>query len=310
MTSITNTSTNTGSDVNISINNSTQNNSVNKDVDSKFNDSNDTTYKLPEDAKNLLIQQRDNLKYIVKGLTSKKGFGDVDILPKLNHPNIIKLIKVLNSDEIRLIGPKDSYWEKAVHLEYMNQGDLIDYVAKHHDEKTYNRDIVFILKSIASGIKYLHDLGVVHRDIKPDNILLNLSNSLNPQSSTLEVKISDFECAIVPAPMQICRPTGTIAYAAPESFNHGKLTTKFDIYGFAGVLYALLHRVTPWYAYDDNAITLMLKSGLNPFTNSNFTPMGYVDTRLILLCADCYHHDPEKRPNIDDIISRLNTIKS
>ena len=79
----------------------------------------------------------------------------------INHKNIIKLIDTFENEEYIFIV-----------MEYMKGGNLTSYLKKKHfcisERKTKE-----IIKQIAEGISYLHNYGIIHRDIKSDNILLS-----------------------------------------------------------------------------------------------------------------------------------------
>jgi serine/threonine protein kinase len=107
----------------------------------------------------------------------------------------VKLLETFDTDKHHLIV-----------MELCPGGDLLNYVRKRR--KLSEKYAKFVFKQIMEGIAYLHDNGVVHRDIKPDNILMN-----NDYSS---VALTDFGMAadVATTPTNIC---GTLAYVSPEA---------------------------------------------------------------------------------------------
>ena len=111
---------------------------------------------------------------------------ELSILKELNHPNIIKLIEILQSH--------NNYY---VVMEYCNGGSLSDCL------KNYGRPfpveiIQYIMRQIVEGLKYIHSHHIIHRDIKLDNILVNFKNKEDKLTNNLlnsEVKIIDFGLA-------------------------------------------------------------------------------------------------------------------
>ena len=112
---------------------------------------------------------------------------EINILSKLNHPNIIKfygLKKTLNN------------WYLIT--EFCNGGSLLDNLKKYwsHFRRPFSEDIVqYLMKQIVSALQYLHFNKIIHRDLKLDNILVNFpseydKNSLNMMKAV--VKIIDF----------------------------------------------------------------------------------------------------------------------
>ncbi|VDK76412.1 unnamed protein product [Litomosoides sigmodontis] len=123
---------------------------------------------------------------------------EIAILKKLNHPNIVKLVEVLND-------PNDKYFYMV--FELLENGPVLEIPTKNPlDERiawSYFRDIV-------KGLEYLHYQKIVHRDIKPSNLLL---------SKTGHVKISDFGISYEFQGIDafLSGTAGTPAFMAPEA---------------------------------------------------------------------------------------------
>ncbi|ETW07497.1 CAMKK protein kinase [Aphanomyces invadans] len=132
--------------------------------------------------------------------------AEIEIMRTLYHRNIVLLFEVINdpaSDKIYLI------------LEYMSKGPCMVYTPA---SKTFHSPITGgplteelakeHVRGIVQGVKYLHSRGVCHRDIKPDNILLNADNRCH---------LSDFGCAQCFLPTdRITNTLGTFQFFAPE----------------------------------------------------------------------------------------------
>ena len=120
-------------------------------------------------------------------------------LTQLNHPNILKIYDVV--DEGNLI------W---IFMEYCPEGDLKTFWGK----SSQNREQQFnIMIQIAEGLEYLHDNNVIHRDIKPGNILV-------ASSDPLVIKLTDFDLSKFLGDdyetSDMSSNVGTAAYKAPE----------------------------------------------------------------------------------------------
>jgi protein-serine/threonine kinase len=86
---------------------------------------------------------------------------EIDMLKMCQHPNIINIIDVYESlDYIFII------------LKYMEGGDLFDFLelTNHYIEEKF---ALKIFKQVVEGVKYLHDLGIIHRDLKIENIMMS-----------------------------------------------------------------------------------------------------------------------------------------
>lgn len=100
----------------------------------------------------------------------EKLFREVSIMKLLNHPNIVKLFEVIET-------------EKTLYLvmEYINNGEVFEYLVKNGRMKENIARQKF--KQIVSAVQYLHSKNIIHRDLKAENLLLD---------SNMDVKIVDF----------------------------------------------------------------------------------------------------------------------
>lgn len=100
----------------------------------------------------------------------EKLFREMSIMKLLNHPNIIKLFEVIET-------------EKTLYLvmEYVNNGEVFEYLEKNGRMKENIARQKF--RQIVSAVQYLHSKNIIHRDLKAENLLLD---------ANLDVKIIDF----------------------------------------------------------------------------------------------------------------------
>ncbi|WP_406375157.1 serine/threonine protein kinase [Streptomyces sp. NBC_00647] len=103
---------------------------------------------------------------------------------------------------------------------------------------------------IADALAAAHDLGVLHRDIKPGNIMVNRYGA---------AALTDFGLAAIPRPgreLSVTREALTPAYAPPEAFHLAEPTTTGDVYSLAATLYALLRGRPPHHPEDGTQLSL------------------------------------------------------
>lgn len=154
---------------------------------------------------------------------------EIETLRICQHQNIMRLYEVFeNADNIYLV------------LEYLAGGNLYNYAKERHYDIKEEKSKKFI-KSIATALNYMHKYGIIHRDIKPDNVVLA---SLSEHSG---VKIVDFGLAKILEPNELAsEPVGTLCYAAPEILLGSKYDKKVDLWSLGVLMYWLLSGSLPF----------------------------------------------------------------
>jgi serine/threonine protein kinase len=181
----------------------------------------------------------------------QKAFGEeVNVMATVLHPNVVRFIGVWPRPDKAPIAQTGAPF--AVVTEYVESGTLTQRVSGSGDFKLLPVTRVDVLWQISSAVAHLHNAGVVHRDLKPDNVLLTARG---------EVKLCDFGLSRFGLPrlaeggqsvlLGVTQAFGTLNYAAPEQLD-GKSSTQaglgsaVDVYAFGGVMYYLLTGQQPW----------------------------------------------------------------
>ena len=145
------------------------------------------------------------------------------------HPNIIKLMDVF-----------ESHAHYYIVLEYMQGSDLFEYMQKRAFNVSENR-VKTITKQIAEGLIYLHNYGIMHRDLKLENIMMS------DTSDTATIKLVDFGLSKFVGPNGTSSETyGTIGYVAPEVLKKEKYGFSCDMWGLGCIVYSLLCGCLPF----------------------------------------------------------------
>jgi WD40 repeat protein len=143
------------------------------------------------------------------------------------------------------------------------------------------------MAGLSHAVHYAHQRGVLHRDIKPGNILLTESG---------EPRLTDFGLArMLEKDSTLTRTNallGTPAYMAPEQARSGTVTTATDVYGLGAVLYELLTGQPP-FAGGTSVETVRLLLDTEPRRPSSIRPG--VDRDLETICLKCLEKDPARR---------------
>ena len=183
-------------------------------------------------AEHVLMQRRVAVKVLPrkrleKAIYLERFIREAQAIAALDHPNIIRAYDFDHEGDIHYII-----------MEYF-PGDNLQVLVDHEKKVSFPR-IVNVLRQTADALAHAHAVGVVHRDVKPSNILVNLQG---------EVKVLDLGLALLDEHVYEGRIThiqedtilGTADYLAPEqALDSHKVDARADIYALGGVLYFCL----------------------------------------------------------------------
>ncbi|XP_059139794.1 serine/threonine-protein kinase DCLK1-like isoform X3 [Physella acuta] len=189
------------------------------------------------ECKDKKTQRKYALKIINKEICKGKEKmidNEVRILRCVKHPNIIRLVEdYMNQHQIFYV------------MELVKGGDLFDAIASSSSKYT-EQDASGMLYNLASALEYLHSLHIVHRDVKPENILIRQHDD-----GSKSLKLGDFGLAIeVKGPLYtVC---GTPTYVAPEVIAETGYGVKIDVWSAGVITYILLCGFPPFSSANDN----------------------------------------------------------
>lgn len=201
--------------------------------------------------------------------------SEIQILATINkkpHENILGLLDFFEDDDYY-------YLETPPHGE-TGSVDLFDIIEFKTNMTEFEAKLIF--KQIASGIKHLHDQGIVHRDIKDENVIVDSKGF---------IKLIDFGSAayVKSGPFDVF--VGTIDYAAPEVLGGNPYAGKpQDIWAIGILLYTIIYKENPFYNIDE-----ILEGELR------FAEEYQVSKSCTELISMILNRDITKRPSIDDI---------
>lgn len=233
------------------------------------------------------FEQRIALKIVRQSIAESQMIErfrrERQILASLNHPNIARLLD----------GGVSETGEPFIAMEYVEGDTATDFV---RDKSLQLNEILRLFLKVCSAVEYAHRNLIVHRDIKPGNILV---------TSDGEPKLLDFGLARLLDDQQSGNGTETKtafraltpAYASPEQLCGGRITTTSDIYSLGVVLYELVTGERP-FQFDEKSLEEIIKTmtDLDPPLPSNSAPEGRQlkgDLDNIILTA--LRKEPERR---------------
>ena len=159
---------------------------------------------------------------------------EIEILKQLDHPNIVRLLDVYEDER---------HW--CLVMDLMTGGELFDFVAKK-TEGFAESEVQKIIKIIVDVIKYCHNVGIVHRDLKLENLLL-----ASEEEGISSVRVADFGLArIINEGSLASTACGTPGYVAPEILREEKYGKQCDVWSIGVICFILLSGEPPFYSDD------------------------------------------------------------
>ncbi|XP_070694549.1 ephrin type-A receptor 6-like [Pempheris klunzingeri] len=212
---------------------------------------------------------------------------EASIMGQFDHPNIIRLEGVVTKSRPVMIV-----------VEYMENGSLDSFLRQHDGHFTVIQ-LVGMLRGIASGMKYLSDMGYVHRDLAARNILVN---------SNLVCKVSDFGLSRIleDDPEAAYTTTGgkiPIRWTAPEAISYRKFSSASDAWSYGIVMWEVMsYGERPYWEMSNQDVILSIEEGYRlP------APMG-CPVALHQLMLHCWQKERSHRPKFADVVSFLDKL--
>lgn len=200
---------------------------------------------------------------------------EISILSTIHHPNIIQLFEAIQTnDRIYLV------------LEYCGGGDLSAYIQRYG--RVSESVARHFMRQLAAGLQVLQEKNLIHRDLKPQNLLLATT------SATPLMKIGDFGFARSLTPLQLADTLcGSPYYMAPEIIQSQKYDAKADLWSVGAILYQLVVGKPP---FDGNS-QLQLFQNILASTELHFPPtiLKELHSDCVDLCRSLLRRDPDER---------------
>jgi serine/threonine-protein kinase len=206
-----------------------------------------TVYRAIDPMSNREVAIKMLPRELLNNLVTRARFKrELKLVASLEHPAIVPVYDVGGDDE----------HQPFFVMRYMSGGSLSDMIKKG---KFSLRDAALIIERLASALDHAHSKGIIHRDIKPDNVLFDASN--NPYLSDFGVaKVTE---SLISATGQDV--IGTPAYLSPEQALGENVDRRSDVYGLGAMLYEMLTGERPF--GKDTIIGLALQHVNDPVPN-------------------------------------------
>ena len=211
---------------------------------------------------------------------------EVDILKICQHPYVIKLYDII-----------ETFGTFNIVLEYCKGGNFFDY-AKNREFNLTEAQIVSYIHKICEAVFTMHNLGIIHRDLKLSNI------AMTDKDDNADIRILDFGLSKILGPGEKCRESyGTPGYAAPEVINETDYDYKADIWTIGVIAYFLCSGKLPFdYFTDGTKQKDYIKNTLNDEVKFSGDKWNKFSDEAKKFVKDLMVKDISKRMNITQVL--------
>jgi serine/threonine-protein kinase len=228
-------------------------------------------------ATDLTLGQSVALKFLPQATALSNALlerfhGEVRVARQVSHPNVCRVYDIGEADGMPFIS-----------MEYVDGEDLSTLL--HRIGRLPAARAVEIARHLCAGLAAAHAKGVMHRDLKPQNIMMNRRG---------EIMIMDFGLAAIAGQLSGAEArSGTPAYMAPEQLKGTEVTAKSDIYALGLVLFELFTGKRP---FEADSIQKLIEQQEAAHFQSMTSIAAEIDPVVEKVIRRCLDPDPSKRP--------------
>ncbi|KAH7827310.1 putative Kinase superfamily protein [Monocercomonoides exilis] len=221
----------------------------------------------------------------------KEFFREVALMSTFRHPNVVTLYGYTAEPDMRIV------------MEYCDRGSLASYIKS--DQPLPLLTMVDFALQIACGMQYIHSNHVIHKDLKPANVLLS-----SEADGYLRCKISDMGISkLSHHPQTLVSKSGTWQYTPPEGFLKDVGDEKIDVFAFGITMWELWTRLGPFASMSHRQVRDAIVSGVRP----PIPPIPACATPYLsiysVLMQRCWDGNSENRPSFAKCFECLSALK-
>ncbi|GGL69687.1 serine/threonine protein kinase [Deinococcus aerolatus] len=229
-------------------------------------------------------------KYLADAKFVKRFYREAEVLKRFNHPNIVRVY------DYRMQDP-----EHYIAMEFLD-GESLEGLLE--ERSLAFAEAVQVLRALADALRYIHMQNVVHRDIKPGNVMI-LKNAFHEgQLREGGVKLMDFGIAVGKVLTRLTMTgarVGTPIYMAPEQAKGNRVDARSDVYSLGLLAYEMVSGQTAFRGSYEAVVHQQVFEAPKPPKQVRLEVPG----RLNDLILNMIEKDPAQRPTLDEVITRL-----
>ncbi|KAK2956005.1 putative serine/threonine protein kinase [Blattamonas nauphoetae] len=222
----------------------------------------------------------------------KEFYREASLMSQFRHRNVVFFYGYTAPPDMRIV------------MEFANRGSLHHYI--HNVRLKMDMTLLFdFAEQVAAGMAYLHSKRMIHKDLKPLNVLLT-----EDAPGQIRCLISDFGLSKIAKHSQtLVVRKGTMQYTAPECFDVDRCDEKLDVFSFGIMLWEMWTRQPPFAGLSTNQIINQICDGkrpalprIPPFHKDLLEPFKN-------LLEQCWAHDPRSRPSMKEAYSIIHQLR-
>jgi serine/threonine protein kinase len=247
-------------------------------------------------AEDTKLKRTVALKFLPRGLETQEPerarfLQEAQAASALNHPNICGIHTI-----------EEFEGQQFIDMEFVDGMTLREKIEQCTVKSLFAlQDAIAYAIQIGEALQEAHSHGIVHRDVKPDNIMVNTKN---------QIKVTDFGLAKLKGSLKLTKTSstvGTLAYMAPEQIQGGEVDARGDIFSSGIVLYEMLTGHLPFRGEHEAA---MMYSILNEDPDPIQTYRPDLSSELLHILNRALEKDPEDRyQSVHDMVIDLRRVK-
>ncbi len=229
-------------------------------------------------------------KYLADAKFVKRFYREAEVLKRFNHPNIVRVY------DYRMQDP-----EHYIAMEFLD-GESLEAVLE--DRRLDFSECIQVLRALADALRHIHMQNVVHRDIKPGNVMLLKQAFSQGQLREGGVKLMDFGIAVGKVLTRLTMTgarVGTPIYMAPEQAKGSRVDARSDVYSLGLLAYEMVSGETAFKGSYEAVVHQQVFEAPKPPKQVRLEVPGKLNDLILHMIEK----DPAQRPTLDEVIARL-----